>query len=76
MVFLSSCTACESCEWVLDAYKILGASKNDAAWKKKKKRHYDAKLKKIWMHREKSHSRVDNQHTSHIHVYCNIEFSI
>jgi len=31
MVFLSSCTACESCEWVLDAYKILGASKNDAA---------------------------------------------
>lgn len=38
MVFLSSCTACESCEWVLDAYKILGASKNDAAWKKKKKK--------------------------------------
>lgn len=38
MVFLSSCTACESCEWVLDAYNILGASKNDATWKIKNKK--------------------------------------
>ena len=30
-VFFSSCTACDSCECVLDAYKIFGTSNNDPA---------------------------------------------